>query len=99
MARSAAGRRLFGVVNEEKDQPARPAVRIVFNGDQADEPALSNFIMKTGMPVNILSADMRQLNGKRYGQMLLAMPESYADRDRLVNGLREMGLTVEEVHP
>lgn len=96
--RSAAGRRLFGVVGEHEDQPIASAVRIVFDGDQTREPALSNFIIKSGMPVNILSADIKQLNGKRYGQMLLEMPESYADRDKLVNGLRQMGLTVEEVH-
>ena len=68
------------------------------DGDQTAEPALANFIIKTGMPVNILSADVRMLKGKRYGQMLLSMPDSYADRDKLVSGLREMGLTVEEVH-
>jgi len=96
--RSAAGRRLFGVINEEAAETPRSAVRIVFDGDQTDEPALANFIIKTGMPVNILSADVRMLKGKQYGQMLLSMPESYADRDKLVTGLREMGLTVEEVH-
>ncbi len=96
--RSAAGRRLFGVINEEAAETPRSAVRIVFDGDQTSEPALANFIIKTGMPVNILSADVRMLNGKQYGQMLLSMPESYADRDKLVSGLREMGLTVEEVH-
>ena len=96
--RSAAGRRLFGVINEEAADTPRSAVRIVFDGDQTGEPALANFIIKTGMPVNILSADVRMLNGKQYGQMLLSMPDSYADRDKLVSGLREMGLTVEEVH-
>lgn len=96
--RSAAGRRLFGVISEEASEMPRSAVRIVFDGDQTDEPALANFIIKTGMPVNILSADVRQIKGKQYGQMLLSMPESYADRDRLITGLREMGLTVEEVH-
>ena len=96
--RSAAGRRLFGVVSSEEKEAPRAAVRIIFDGDQTDEPVLSNFIIKTGMAVNILSADVHQLKGKQYGQMLLAMPESYADRDRLISGLREMGLTVEEVH-
>ena len=96
--RSAAGRRLFGVINEEAAEAPRSAVRIVFDGDQTAEPALANFIIKTGMPVNILSADVRMLKGKQYGQMLLSMPESYADRDKLITGLREMGLTVEEVH-
>ena len=96
--RSAAGKRLFGVVNTETNDAPESSVRIVFDGDQADEPALANFIISTGMPVNILSADVKLINGKRYGQMMLSMPESYADRDRLVSGLRAMGLTVEEVH-
>ncbi len=96
--RSAAGRRLFGVVNEEDHKPMQSAVRIVFDENQVEAPILSNFIIKTGMSVNILSADVRVLNGKRYSQMLLSLPDSYADRDRLITGLREMGLTVEEVH-
>lgn len=96
--RSAAGRRLFGVVNEEDHKPMQSAVRIVFDEDQVEAPILSNFIIKTGMSVNILSADVRVLNGKRYSQMMLSLPDSYADRDRLITGLREMGLTVEEVH-
>ena len=96
--RSAAGRRLFGVVGEQEDQPIQSAVRIIYDGEQTKAPNLSNFILKSGMPVNIISADVKQLGGKTYGQMLLELPESYADRDKLVSGLREMGLTVEEVH-
>ena len=96
--RSAAGRRLFGVIKEDNDQEIREAVRVVFDGSTLNDPVLSDFIMKTGMPVNILSADVRRLNGKPYGQMLLALPESYADREKLIHGLREMGLTAEEVH-
>ena len=96
--RSAAGRRLFGVIKEDNDQEIREAVRVVFDGSTLNDPVLSDFIMKTGMPVNILSADVRRLGGKPYGQMLLALPESYADREKLIHGLREMGLTAEEVH-
>ena len=96
--RGAAGRRLFGVIKEDNDQEIHEAVRVVFDGSTLNDPVLSDFIMKTGMPVNILSADVRRLNGKPYGQMLLALPESYADREKLIHGLREMGLTAEEVH-
>ncbi len=98
--RSAAGRRLFGIVNSEPEEemPYRDAVRVVFDGGTVREPVLSNFILKTGMAVNILSADVKQIAGKRYGQMLLELPESYEDRAKLVNTLRDMGLTVEEVH-
>ena len=96
--KSAAGRRLFGVIKEDDDQTIHEAVRVVFDGSTCNDPVLSDFIMKTGMPVNILSADVRRLGGKPYGQKLLALPESYADREKLIHGLREMGLTAEEVH-
>jgi len=96
--KSAAGRRLFGIIKEDDEQEIREAVRIVFDGNTLNEPVLSNFTLKTGMPVNILSADVHRLNGKSYGQMLLELPQSYADREKLVTGLRDMGLTVEEVH-
>ena len=98
--RSAAGRRLFGIVSTEPhDEPQfKDAIRIVFDGDSIDAPVLSNVILKTGLAVNILSADVKQLSGKRYGQMLLEVPESYEDRAKLVNTLKGMGVTVEEVH-
>ena len=74
------------------------ALRIVFDGTTRNEPLISTFILKSGMAVNILSADMHRIGGKAFGQMLLELPHSYADREKLANGLREMGLTVEEVH-
>ena len=97
--RSAAGRRLFGIVDEEDDSGEyKEAIRLVFDGESVDEPILSNFILKTGMAVNILSADVKQISGKRYGQMMLEMPASYEDRSKLITTLRDMGLTAEEVH-
>ena len=70
----------------------------MFDGDSFREPVISEVILKTGLAVNILSADVKQLSGKRYGQMLLDMPEAYEDRARLVEALRAQGVTVEEVH-
>ncbi|MDO4547140.1 MAG: ATP-binding cassette domain-containing protein [Clostridia bacterium] len=96
--RSAAGRRLFGIIRDDTPDEIKHALRIVFDGSERNEPILSNFVLKSGIAVNILSADMHQLGGNSYGQMLLELPESYAEREKLVNGLREMGLTVEEVH-
>ena len=97
--RSAAGRRLFGVIKEEDNHPAASAaLRIVFDGASCKEPLLSNFIIESGMPVNILSADMHTLGGKQYGQMMLELPKAYAERQKLVDGLTAKGLTVEEVH-
>ena len=98
--RSAAGRRLFGVVSEETETDASitgPAVRIVFDGAKTTEPLLSKFILESGMAVNILAANVNKINGKQYGQMILSHPESEPDCTRLIEGLRALGLTVEEV--
>ena len=98
--RSAAGRRLFGVVSEEPDSDVSvngPAVRIVFDGEKTAEPLLSKFILESGMAVNILAANVNKINGKQYGQMILSHPESESDSTRLIEGLRALGLTAEEV--
>ena len=96
--KSAAGRRLFGVIKEESGDVVDGAIRIVFDGKERMEPLLSQFIIKTGIPVNIISADMHRIGGKSYGQMVLEMPREAQRRDELISGLREMGLKVEEVH-
>ena len=48
--------------------------------------------------VNILSADVRQLNGKSFGQMMIARPDDPVDVKRVMDYLRKEGMTVEEVH-
>ena len=50
------------------------------------------------MEVNILSADVRQLNGKSFGQMMIARPEDPTDLKRVMEYLRNAGRTLEEVH-
>ncbi|MEF9974082.1 MAG: ATP-binding cassette domain-containing protein [Clostridia bacterium] len=97
--KSAAGRRLFGIIKDApEDDPVQDALRIVFDGSTRGEPLLSTFILKSGMAVNILSADMHRIGGKAYGQMMLELPKRYDERQKLVEGLRSLGLTVEEVH-
>ena len=96
--KSAAGRRLFGVIHEETGDVIDNAIRIVFDGDERKAPLLSQFILKSGIAVNIISADMNRIGGKSYGQMVLEMPAEATKRESLISGLREMGLRVEEVH-
>ena len=51
------------------------------------------------MEVNILSANIRRLNDKPYGQMLIEMPRDDAARRKIVEFLTGKGLTVKEVWP
>jgi D-methionine transport system ATP-binding protein len=98
--KSAAGKRLFGILPDQEDaRPTEPALRIVFDGASVERPIISRMVKECGVEVNILSADMRQLNHKAYGQMLLALPEDDEDRKRMTDYLKALNLTVEEVYP
>ena len=96
--KSAAGRRLFGILPEQEEIPPQPAIRIVFDGEAAEKPIISKLVKDCGLDVNILSADIRQLNQKAYGQMLIARPQDPKDVKRVMEYLALEGLTVEEVH-
>ena len=96
--KSAAGRRLFGILPEQEDIPQQSAIRIVFDGEAAEQPIISKLVKELGLDVNILAADMKQLNQKVYGQMMLSRPEDPEDVKRVMDYLKALGLTVEEVH-
>ena len=100
--KSAAGRRLFGIVTPENEEvrldTATPPVRLVFDGAQIGEPVVANLILKLGLTVSILSADVRTLNGKQFGQMLIELPEDPVVRKTAMEYLRAQGVTAEEVH-
>ena len=95
--KSAAGRRLFGILPDQQEIPPQPAIRIVFDGESAEQPIISKVVKEIGVDINILSADIRQLNQKAYGQMMIARPEDPFDLQQLMEYLRGLGMTVEEV--
>ena len=96
--KSAAGRRLFGILPDQKEIPPQPAIRIVFDGESAEQPIISKLVKEIGLDVNILSADIRQLNQKAYGQMMIARPDDPFELQQVIEYLRGLGMTVEEVH-
>ena len=96
--KSAAGRRLFGILPEQEEIPPQSAIRIVFDGESAEQPIISKLVKEIGLDVNILSADIRQLNQKAYGQMMIARPDDPFEVQQVVEYLRSLGMTVEEVH-
>ena len=99
--RSAAGKRLFGILpeNEDEDRPPVPALRIVFDGGMENQPVIADLVKQCNVEVNILSANIRRLNDKPYGQMLIEMPRDDAARRKIVEFLNAKGLTVKEVWP
>ena len=97
--RSAAGKRLFGIVPTGEDDALSdvPALRIVFEGGREGMPIIAGLVKTCGVDVNILSADIKPINGQPYGQMLIESPDDPAVRSQVIRYLTEQGLTVKEV--
>ncbi|MBR3929706.1 MAG: ATP-binding cassette domain-containing protein [Clostridia bacterium] len=98
--KSSAGKRLFDVLpshTEKEDELTHPALRIVFDGESSSQPIISRLSKDLGIDVNILSANVHQLNGNTYGQMIIQRPEDPGDVKRVMDYLRQFKLNVEEV--
>ena len=72
-------------------------IRIVYSENDAREPVVANMILRFGVPVNILRADTKDLNGTAKGQMILGLSGDRAVQDKMIAYLKERGLAVEEV--
>ncbi len=97
--RSAAGKRLFGILPSEEEDAVSdvPALRIVFEGGKEGMPIIAGLVKNCGVDVNILSADIKPINGQPYGQMIIESPDDPDVRIQVVRYLTDQGLTVKEV--
>jgi D-methionine transport system ATP-binding protein len=72
-------------------------VRISFDGRSSFEPVLANLILTCKVPVNIMHAETRDINGTAMGQMVIELPENELDQNRVLAYLKTAGITYEEV--
>lgn len=72
-------------------------VRITFDGRSSFEPVLSNLILACKVPVNIIHAETKDINGTAMGQMVIQLPEDEIDQSRILNYLKTAQITHEEV--
>ena len=63
-------------------------VRLTFRSDYSRQPVLSQLILDCGCPVNILYANMEELDSETYGQMLLELPPSERDSEKIISWLK-----------
>ena len=50
-------------------------IRIVFDGDNTAKPLISDMILSSRVPVNIMFADTNDIDGNSQGQMIIELPE------------------------
>ena len=72
-------------------------LRIVFSENSAFEPVVANMVLKFGIPVNILKADTKNVNGVAKGEMILGLSADQALLQDMEQYLLEKGLEIEEV--
>jgi len=96
--KSDAGKRL---VFKSEDQFAafdsEKTYRIVFDGQSVFEPIISNMVARFKAPVNILFANIKNIGGKAFGQMLIQLPEDQILAMQMLHYLEEHSVKYEEV--
>ena len=70
-------------------------VRVVFDGNSSFEPAIADMILNCRVRVNIMGADMKNIDGKAYGQMILQMPDEDVKAQQAIHYLEERNIIVE----
>ena len=73
-------------------------LRLVFDGRSSYEPVLSNIILATGLPVNILYASTSDVGGIAKGQMIIQLPDDETDASRILHYISSIKMKYEEVY-
>ena len=73
-------------------------LRLVFDGRSSYEPVLSNIILATGLPVNILYASTSDIGGMAKGQMIIQLPDDETDASRILHYISSIKMKYEEVY-
>lgn len=76
---------------------AERKIRIVYTTNSSFEPVIANMVLLTGLPVNILRADTRNVGGIARGEMILGLPDDEKAQETILSYLNDRGLAVEEV--
>lgn len=100
--KSSIGKKLiFGAtVNKEEEFVKiddKTYLRLAFDGSITDKPILANMILKIGMPVSIMYANTKVIEGKVVGQLIIEMPNDKKVQYQIKEYLDENEVTYWEV--
>ncbi|MCI5697842.1 MAG: ATP-binding cassette domain-containing protein [Clostridiales bacterium] len=76
---------------------AKRLVRMVFDGRSTFEPVISNMIMACGEPVNIMYANVQNIDGVSVGQMIIQLSEDRKAADKQLEFLKSQGIKFDEI--
>lgn len=73
------------------------AYRIIFDGRSSFEPVISNLVLESKIPVNIMFANTKNLDGKAMGEMVIQIPDEDTAKERVLRYLSRNEIHFEEV--
>lgn len=68
-------------------------LRIIFDGEASSKPVIANLVLECQVPVNIMFADTRDIDGRAYGQMILQLPDDARQQERVLSYLKAKKIT------
>ena len=71
-------------------------LRLIFNGENTQNPVISEMILACRVPINVLFADTKSIEGAAYGHMILELPNDAHEAEKVVSWLQHSGLTWKE---
>lgn len=71
--------------------------RIVFDGTSSYDPVIASMILECKVLVNILYADMKNIDGKAFGELIIQLPEDKITAGKVLGYLKSKNLQAEEV--
>lgn len=71
-------------------------LRLIFDGNSALEPIISNIALECKTAVNILFANTKTIDGRAYGEMLIQLPEDETSIARVFNFLNDKRIHYKE---
>jgi len=71
--------------------------RVVFDGFATYQPIISTIALEFRAQINIIYANVKEIEGKSFGEMVLSLPPNEQLANKMIRYLRALDLTVEEV--
>ena len=87
---------IMGDAIKETDFSGGRYFRITFDGREAGEPVISNLVLRTKVPVNIMYAQTKAIGNKAVGEMVIQFSENEENIDSALNYLETVNIPFEE---
>ena len=73
----------------------KKSIRIVFDGEKSRRSVIADMILSTQVPVNIMFADTKDIDGIAYGHMILELPDDDVQAGKIFAYLDSNGISYE----